>query len=135
VDEGGTKRFTNIVADAKGCKALSILPAEPVPPPPPPAPASPSPRGQGKVVVPPSPANFPRVDRATQQARDNDRRRILEQELSVEHRLLDEARRELATQQASRAEPQRQRLEAYERRVRLHEDNVDSLRREISKMR
>jgi hypothetical protein len=136
MDEGGIKRFTNIVADAKGCKTLNILPAEP-PPPPPPAPATtaPRPQPQGRAAVRGTPANFPQVDRATQQARDNDRRRILEQELSIEHKLLDDARREFAAEQASRAEPQRQRVDSYQRRVRVHEDNIDNLRRELSRLR
>jgi hypothetical protein len=137
VDEGGIKRFTNIVADAKGCRTLNILPAE-APPPPPPAPAAttPRPQPQGRSAVRGTPANFPQVDRATQQARDNDRRRILEQELGIEHKLLDDARRELAAEQASsRGEPQRQRLDSYQRRVRVHEDNIDNLRRELSRLR
>jgi Domain of unknown function (DUF4124) len=133
VDEGGVKRFTNIVAEAKGCKALNILPTEP-PPPPPSAPATGAPRTQGKSVPPATSANFPRIDRATQQARDNDRRRILEQELSVEHKLLEQARQELAADQAAGSQ-QPARIEAHQRRIRMHEDNVASLRREISNLR
>lgn len=40
-----------------------------------------------------SPADFPRVDPATQRVRDNDRRRILEMELAEENRLLADAQR------------------------------------------
>ena len=133
VDEGGAKRFTNIAAEAKGCKALNILPTEP-PPPAPAAPAAREPRTQGRAVPPGTPANFPRIDRATQQARDNDRRRILEQELGVEQKLLEQARQELAADQAAGAR-QPARVEAHQRRIRTHEENVASLRREIGNLR
>jgi hypothetical protein len=132
VDEGGAKRFTNIAAEAKGCKALNILPTEPTPAPPA-APGIAAPRMQGRTVPPATSANFPRVDRATQQARDNDRRRILEQELGVEQKLLEDARRDFAAEQASGSQPGR--MEAHQRRVRTHEENVSSLRREISNLR
>lgn len=134
VDEGGAKRFTNIVAEAKGCKALNILPAEPTAPPAA-APAPAGPRGQGRTVPPATSANFPRVDRATQQARDSDRRRILEQELSAEYQLLERAKQELAAEQGSSTAPQPARVDAYQRRIRTHEANVASLRREISNLR
>jgi hypothetical protein len=133
VDEGGTKRFTNIAAEAKGCKALNILPMEP-PPVPPAPPGTATPRTQRPGSVPPATStNFPRVDRATQQARDNDRRRILEQELGVEQKLLDDARRELAADHAAGAQPTR--IEAHRKRIRVHEENLASLRREISSLR
>lgn len=131
VDEDGHKRFTNIAAEAKGCKTLSILPMEP-PAPPQGAPGA-APRTQGKAVPPATSTNFPRVDRATQQARDNDRRRILEQELGVEQKLLDDARRELAADQSAGAQPMR--IEAHQKRIRMHEENLASLRREISNLR
>lgn len=38
---------------------------------------------------------FPRISPDTQKARDNDRRRILEQELAAEQKSLEEARRDL----------------------------------------
>jgi hypothetical protein len=132
VDEGGTKRFTNIAAEAKGCKALNILPMEPAPAPAAPGTATPRTPRQGPVP-PATSTNFPRVDRATQQARDNDRRRILEQELGVEQKLLDDARRELAADQSAGAQPTR--IEAHQRRIRIHEENLASLRREISNLR
>jgi hypothetical protein len=76
------------------------------------------------------------VDRATQQARDNDRRRILEQELSVEYKLLEQAKQELAAEQAAASSQTRPgRIEAFHRRIRMHEENVASIRREISNLR
>jgi len=42
-----------------------------------------------------SPEGFPRVDGATQKGRDDTRRKILQDELSTEEQLLEEARRNL----------------------------------------
>jgi len=132
VDESGAKRFTNIAAEAKGCKALSIGPVEP----PPPAPGA-APRASGKPPPAGTPSTFPRVDRATQQARDGDRKRILEQELGMEEKLLEQAKQDLLAQRGSIGDPGRDavRLQAQQNRVRLHEENVENLRRELSRLR
>ena len=143
VDQNGSKRFTNISSEAKGCRVLSTL----APPPPPAAaptapsapPASP-PRAQRAPPVA-TPSNFPRVDRELQRQRDNDRQRILEQELGTETKLLEQAKKELADQEAVRLGSERNyqrvldRLEPFQRRVRLHEDNIANLRKELSKIR
>lgn len=50
-------------------------------------------RRGGERVAASSPADFPRVDAATQRSRDNDRRRILEAELAEESRLQADAQR------------------------------------------
>jgi hypothetical protein len=55
----------------------------------------------------PSPAGFPRVQEDTQKARDTDRRHILEQELAGEQRNLEQARKELAEQEALRGSRER----------------------------
>ena len=132
VDEDGGTRFTNIAAEAKGCQAVSMIPFE-KPAAPAPSAAPSASRPQSRAVPPATPANFPRIDRATQQARDNDRRRILEQELGLEHRLLEQARQELAADQAAGSQPGR--IESHQKRIRTHEDNIASLRRELSNLR
>jgi hypothetical protein len=129
VDANGNKRFTNIKAEAKGCKVLHVSPLNTVP-----GPAKP--QGQGKPVA--TPSSFPRVDADIQRQRDNDRRRILEQELSNEEKLLGYARKELEDQEAVRLGSERnyqrvlERLEPYKKKVKLHEDNVASLKRELA---
>jgi hypothetical protein len=126
VDASGNKRFTNIRAEAKGCKVLIVSPTNTVP----------SPKPQGKAVA--TPSNFPRVDTDTQRQRDSDRRRILEQELGNEEKLLGQARKELAEQESVRLGSERNyqkvldRLEPYKKKVKLHEDNVASLKRELA---
>lgn len=131
VDANGNKRFTNIKAEAKGCKVLNIATTNVVPPPN-------AGKAQGKASATPTPATFPRVDADTQRERDADRRKILQQELSNEERLLEQARKELADQESVRLGSERNyqrvidRLEPYKKKVKLHEDNVASLRRELA---
>ncbi len=128
-DENGNRRFTNIKAEARGCKQLNLGPPNTIPAPPkPPAKAN-------------APAGFPKVDAQTQQQRDADRRRILEQELTNEQKLLEQARKELADQEAIRLGSERNyqrvldRLEPFQKRVKLHEDNIANLQKELSGMR
>jgi hypothetical protein len=136
VDESGNKRFTNIRAEAKGCKLLNVGPPNTVPGVQPRQKSAPAPKPAAAA-----PAGFPKVDADTQRERDGDRRRILERELANEEKLLLEARKDLAEQEAIRLGSERNyqrvldRLEPYRRRVRLHEDNVANLRRELGGLR
>ncbi len=128
VDDSGNKRFTNIKAEAKGCKLLVSPPLNTVSPPKPPS----------KGATASTPANFPKVDTDTQKQRDNDRRKILDQELSNEQKLLDQARKELNDQESQRLGSERNyqrvldRLEPYKKKVKLHEDNIANLKRELA---
>ncbi|MCW5624118.1 MAG: hypothetical protein KIT73_05295 [Burkholderiales bacterium] len=70
---------------------------------------------------------FPRIDAETQRRRDGDRRRILEQELADEQRLLDEARRLHATSPDASG--------ASQKSVLTHERNIASIRRELENLR
>jgi hypothetical protein len=78
------------------------------------------------------------VDGETQKQRDIDRRKILEQELANEQKLLEQARSELAVQDSMRLGSERNyqrvldRLEPYQRKVKLHDDNIANLRRELA---
>lgn len=135
IDQNGNKRFTNIAAEAKGCKVLNVGPVNP----PPGSPAAAKPGAKAPPIA--TPSSFPRVDRQLQQQRDNDRRRILETELGNEEKLLAEARKALSEQEAVRLGSERNyqrtldRVEPFQKKVKLHEDNVANLRREISKVR
>jgi hypothetical protein len=123
IDAGGQKRFTNIKSEAKGCKLLDIGPFNVVPPP----------RPQGKAA--PAPANFPKVDPQTQKERDGTRRRILEQELANEQKLLDQAHQQLAQESKRLGGEGNSQLEPYQKRVRQHMDNIANLRKELSGLR
>jgi hypothetical protein len=125
----GSKRFTNIKTEAKGCRQLDIGPVNVVP----------SPKSQqGKGATP---STFPKVDTTTQRSRDADRRKILERELANEEQLLDRARKDLAEQESIRLGSERNyqrvldRLEPYQKKVKLHEDNVANLKKELGNLR
>ena len=126
VDESGIKLFTNKRAEAKGCRLIQVSPPNTVP----------APKPQARATA--TPPGFPRVDGETQRQRDVDRRRILEQELAAEQKLLEQARNELAVQDSMRLGSERNyqrvldRLEPYKRKVKLHEDNIANLRRELA---
>ena len=128
-DESGNKRFTNIRSEAKGCRLLHVSPPNTVP--------ATKPQPQQRATPP----GFPRVDGETQKLRDIDRRKILEQELANEQKLLEQARNELAVQDSMRLGSERNyqrvldRLEPYQRKVKLHEDNIANLRRELASSR
>lgn len=89
----------------------------------------------------PSPAGFPKVQEDTQKARDNDRKRILEQELSGEQRNLELARKELAEQEAVRNGDERNyqklldRVQPYKERVAQHERNIQAIQKELGNLR
>lgn len=134
VDEpGGSPTYTNEkpAPGRKGCTLLSreqpisTVPAMPV----------------RKPSATPTPSNFPRVDDGTQKSRDNDRRRILEQELATEEKALDEARKALTEQESVRTGDERnyarflERVQPFKDKVALHERNVEAIRKEISNLR
>ena len=81
------------------------------------------------------------MDADTQRHRDTDRRRILEQELANEEKMLDQAKKELASHDSVRLGSERnyqrviERLEPYKKKVKLHEDNIASLKRELAATR
>ena len=128
VDDDGHVTYTNAKPSSKAkCTALS--------------------RDQRVSTVPgrasnaPSPSGFPKVDADTQKARDNDRRKILDQELATEQKMLDEARKALAEQEAVRTGDERNyqrvldRLQPYKDKVALHERNIEALKKEIGNLR
>ena len=131
LDPSGNKRFTNIKSEAKGCKLLDVPVPNTVP-------APPKPQAAGGKAAVATPQSFPKVEPNMQRQRDLDRSKILEQELSIEEKLLGQAKKELSEQEAVRLGSERnyqkvlERLEPFKKRVKLHEDNIASLRRELA---
>ena len=127
IDGDGNTRYTNVKGDAKGCKGLTLEPINTAPAPP---------RAPQQ-----KPANFPSVDSDTQRSRDAGRRKILEQELAMEQLQLDGAKRQLTEQKDVRQGNEKnfarveERLKPYEDKVKLHEVNVESLRKELSSVK
>ncbi len=82
----------------------------------------------------PSPAGFPRVRKRPRKARDGDRRHILEQELAGEQRSLEQAKKELAEQEATRGGPS-DRTAPYRDRVSQHERNIQAIQKELGNLK
>jgi chromosome segregation ATPase len=83
----------------------------------------------------------PRQDGQAQRARDTDRRRILQEELQSADKQLAVARQKLAEQETVRNGNERnyervlERLKPFQDEVRVAEENVVSLKRELSNLR
>lgn len=144
VDGNGRSTYTN-VKEEMGDKKCTVVSREvsvvPVP-----APSNVPPAAAQKAAPRPAPsgtAPMPsaRVDASTQRARDNDRRRILEDELRTAESDLAVAKKNLAAQEAVRSGDERNfqrvldRLKPFQDEVRRAEDNVAALKRELSNIR
>ncbi len=125
VDEKGGTLISNTRVD-KNCKAIVSSPEN----------SMPAPKAKASAASNPTPASFPKVQEDTQKARDGDRRHILEQELAGEQRSLDQAKKELAEQQAQPAAAgSADRTAPYRDRVAQHERNIQAIQKEISNLR
>jgi hypothetical protein len=90
----------------------------------------------------PAPTGFPKVDTATQRGRDEMRRKVLNDELASEEKLLAEARTAFGdgappATPDERANPQKyaDRLGRLRQAVQLHERNIEALRKELAASR
>jgi len=133
VEADGRAHYTNIKKETDG-KQCTVVTKEVsvVSPPSPPA----RPPGAEK-----SPSGFPKVDKDTQKARDEGRRRILEDELSAEENGLIDARARLAAQEGVRFGDEKNyqrvldRLKPYQDAVERHERNIAALKKELAGLR
>jgi len=128
--DSGSKRYTNIRGDSRGCKPMNV--------------GGPRPAASAPVYTEPSMprmANFPTVDSQTQRQRDVDRRRILDQELAQEEEALNQAKNDLKQQEtAGKADAKSyakalERMQPLQDNVRQHEDNIANLKKEIANIR
>jgi hypothetical protein len=142
VDKAGRVEFTDI--GKAGCKALDLPGYFPTPVPAPkstPAVNSAIPMRQGAGRPAASPANFPRVDNATQRARDDDRRDILNEELRAEETKLADLKRDFNNGEPERQGNEKNYAKYQERVARMRDDigraekNIEALRREIANIR
>jgi len=130
VDDAGRSTYTNVKEEMTGRKCVVVMREVSVVPSTAPAPISRAPADTAS-----------RVDSPTQRNRDVDRRRILEQELQVADQQLVGARQKLAQQEQIRngdernAQRQQDRLKPFQDDVRVAEDNVAALRKELSNLR
>jgi hypothetical protein len=135
VDAEGRTLFTD--TPMKGAKRLDFGGASA----PSGAPGGAARKSSSGAAATPSPASFPRVDSDTQRKRDDTRRKILEDELSAEKKLLEEARKQLSAGEATRSGNEQnyqrvlERLQPLKDNVTLHEKNIAALQKELSNIR
>ncbi|MBU6484035.1 MAG: DUF4124 domain-containing protein [Betaproteobacteria bacterium] len=130
IDPDGNVVYSN-VAPAKGLRKLSCDIVEEAP------------RGVGGGTrSTPTPEGFPRVSPEVQKSRDDTRRKILDDELANEEKLLTAARAEYGNgapqplpDEKNDAEKYRQRIAKLRQAVTVHERNIDALRKEIATTR
>lgn len=136
VDPGGRSTYTNVKEEMTGRKCtvvsreVSVVPAQQLTGPP------------AKAAAGAAKATGERVDANTQRSRDDTRRKILQEELDAAEKRLSESRQKLAEQDSvrsveERANPQKalQRLKPHHEEVERQEQNVASLKRELSNLR
>lgn len=150
VDDAGRAQYTNVQSDVSGrpCQVvqreISVVPPATATPPKPAAQV-------GATQAAPKPAAAPgpvaagnpnlRVDGNTQRSRDDTRRKVLEDELVQEERLLTRARDDLSEQEKMRTGDERNyqrvldRLKPYQDAVDRHAKNIDALKKEIGSIR
>lgn len=91
-----------------------------------------------RSVAVPAPAGFPRIDAGTQKSRDDLRRKVLQDELSSEEKLLAEAKKAWGDgsppplpEERANAQMYADRVARLRQSVQLHERNVEALKREL----
>jgi hypothetical protein len=104
--------------------------------------ADPPASGARRGVTAPTPTGFPKVDPGTQKGRDDVRRKVLNDELAAEEKLLTEARAAYADgapqalpEERANVEKYRERIAKLRQAVGIHEKNVEALKKEIAAMR
>ena len=130
VDEDGHVTYSS--SPIKGGKKLHL---DPLPTMVPPAKAKPS-------------ANFPKVDRATQKDRDDKRFMILQNELTNEEQLLEEAQKNLSEAESNpevfkgqdgrtyrNVAKYEEKIKPLQEEVDLHQKNIEALKTEMSKLK
>jgi hypothetical protein len=134
VDDQGHKTFQNVGNAGHGCRRIDGLIA--TIPGTTPAPAAATASAEARSV---SPASFPRIDRDTQKVRDNDRKRILEEELRVEQERLAHLKGDFnngnprpLTDEAVGSPPYRERMQRMLQDIERSEGYIASLKRELA---
>jgi len=80
-------------------------------------------------------ASFPKVDTGTQKRRDDDRRRILEQELAEERASLEKAKRALAQSESADSDSRSSASRNARETLNSHERNISAIEKELTRLR
>jgi hypothetical protein len=128
VDKEGRTIYSNV--PMKNARKVTCF-EEPAPPP------EPSKARAEEPSTGASDASKKRVEPGTQRKRDDDRRKILEDELAREQKALGDAKKALDEQQAERSGDERnyarvqERLKPLQEAVTMHEKNISSIKQEL----
>jgi hypothetical protein len=140
VDKEGRVLYTD--TNAGNCKVVdSIVSGSISSPAPTRAPAVNMRQGASRPAAASAPPAFPRVDNATQRARDDDRRAILDEELRAEEKKLADLKRDFNNGEPERQGNERNYAKYQERVARMRDDigraekNIEALKREIANIR
>jgi hypothetical protein len=133
VGENGQKEYKN-TGITKGCKKVDLPGITTVP-------APQLRKSVQTAAASKSPSDFPKVDGATQKARDNDRRQILLDEMKTEEQKLADLKKEYNNGEPERRGDERNYAKYQERTTAMKEDidrtekNIEALRREIGNLK
>ena len=131
VDSEGRVTFANVpVKDARKVMCFDPVP-DAAPAPKRSAPAANAPQRKPAADF----AGNVRIDPDTQKRRDLDRRRILEDEIADERRLLDEAMRTAGTSAGDVSPQAQERRKSLQDTISRHEKNIQAIQREIGSIR
>ncbi|RCS59668.1 DUF4124 domain-containing protein [Parvibium lacunae] len=140
VDEQGNRTYQN-VGTGKGCRKLELQPLNTVPASKPNNPGNTGANvgnpGQRGVTTGGGSSNFPRVDTSSQRVRDEERRRILQEELKSEEQKLGDLRKEFNNGEPERRGDERNYQKYLDRVQKIREDiarseaNIEGLKREL----
>jgi hypothetical protein len=125
VDENGRVTYSNV--PMAGAKVIVMEPLQTVP----------AAKAKEAAATGTTPANFPKVDGATQRNRDASRKKILDDELAAEEKLLGDAKKALSDGEAERRGDERnyakyqERVQKLKDTVAQHEKNIAALKKEI----
>jgi hypothetical protein len=135
VDEFGKKEYKN-TGLTKGCKKIDLPGITMIP-------APPRRAVQTASTKPASgaPSDFPKVDSGTQKARDNDRRKILLEEMKNEEQKLADLKKDFNNGEPERLGNERNYAKYQERVATMKEDigrsekNIEALKRELDNLK
>lgn len=136
VDDNGRREYKNIGL-TKGCKPVDMSGISMVPAPP--RRVAPVQTAAAKPAA--APADFPKVDSATQRARDSDRRRILQDEMRTEEQKLADLKTEFNGGEPERRGDERNyakyqtRVAAMQEDIGRTEKNIEALKRELGNLK
>jgi Domain of unknown function (DUF4124) len=141
VDADGHVTYSSI--SSKGSKKLDLEPLASTPTPSTSAASAPSAKARNTST----PADFPKVDSTTQKSRDGTRRKILEDELGSEEKLLGQARQDLKEAEghpevSKSRDGQTRNTPKYDEKIKAlrdeitgHEKNITALKSEITNLK